>query len=279
MLRNPLLHPGESSRLKALIASYDLEPARDLITQNASPCVSLLRGKKVSGSRVGESRYGGTPDLSDPSRWPRNDNGYYGFFMQLNLEDVPAMDSSPLPANGLFSFFFADDWPAELVASCPVIYQPDCSQLQRTKPCTEDELIRGELYCETTPHRVDFQLGIDLPHYGTDLYWAITEVVGDKKAGDRYFALIRDAINIPTGQSRVGQLLGYSSELNGDMRSRAVQRDTRKSNVEGWRLLWNIGSDFEVGICVGDAGQFYTLIHQDDLRKGVFNRTYTELEV
>ncbi len=270
----PCLSAESEARVRNLVSKYELEEAYDLIASAAVECVTLFRGAEIKRATVGSSRFGGTPDLADKEQWPR-DELYSGFFMQLNLADIPSIAENPLPASGLLSFFVHDDYD---VKDSSVLHFPNVDDLRKIKKPAEEEFACPDLFYDSTPHHVEFEAAIDMPGYGSDFFWEVTEAAGDKKAGDRYLDLASELQHGSNAKRVIGQLLGYHSDLIENMREAAVDHDPRKSTVDNWRLLWRIDSNFEVGLVVGDMGNFFVLIHEDDLGQPDFEKTHTVLE-
>ena len=295
-------------RLRSLIAKHQLEAAEEEIVSHAVECVVLTRGEPEDYSAVGNSRYGGVPDLPPSIPWPTGP-GFpdasgacpcfcYNFLMQVNLGDVPLVEGSPLPSSGMLYYFIGLNESCIDVQGKVIFYDGDPRDLSRgDQPATE--MLLNENYVDLKPHKLRPYLGIDLPGYGTDVFFVIAEKGGTTSkgdGGDRYFKLIDEAVGKSSAVEVDGQLLGHPSELISDMREDAfLVRTGREDKVgtpgystehaaemrEGakqWVQLWRIESDFAVGTCFWDAGNFNVLIREEDLVKGDFSGIYTQLE-
>ncbi len=59
---------------------------------------------------VGSTKFGGSPDLPEDTRWPERNGSLLPFVAQINLAEVAFFDRSHLlPATGLLAFFFDQD--------------------------------------------------------------------------------------------------------------------------------------------------------------------------
>jgi hypothetical protein len=99
-----------------------------------SPAVILgatrLSASEEAASPLGQSRFGGLPDLPEGTAWPAHRKVALTFVGQIRLEDLaPLGVTPPLPPHGLLSFFAADD-----ASACEVIFAPPGTALARTSP-------------------------------------------------------------------------------------------------------------------------------------------------
>jgi uncharacterized protein YwqG len=295
------LNQEHGERLGQLIAKHDLTVVEDVIRAHATECIILDLGDLEKYAKTGNSRYGGIPDLPPSIDWPESEGMYYGFLMQLNLAELPSIQNHPLPSSGMLYFFIDDDEDATDVIAKVVFYQGDMADLRPTAPPDVEKLSIQvqEQYSNLTAHELSARVSIDLPGYGSSVYFKI-EQAADKTdegdGGDRYRNLLEEAIEDPCDDSIGGKLLGLASEVNDDMRVNAVlvksHRDRqlydyeyRKAHeaelskaAEEWRLLWRIDTNFKVGINIWDAGSFYLMIRKDDLASLNFDDIYIQLE-
>ena len=284
--------------LRSLITKHELQAAEDAIVAAAAECCPLVLGRRENYSARGNSRYGGVPDLPASIPWPRSDNGYLTFLMQIDLGEVPSIAKNPLPKTGFLYFFIESDDCASDVRARVRFFRGRRSLLKKTVAPPAEELAH-EYYRNLVPHKITIAAGVDIPTYGSTLFDYVQQSAernqqGD--GGDRLLNLKDDALGLRTNQRQAGQLLGCSSQAHGGMRENAHltsigkrdriydytyrkrnQRELR-SGAEDWRFLWRIDSEFAVGVCIHDAGEFYILIRKPDLSKRDFSRIYVEIE-
>jgi uncharacterized protein YwqG len=297
----PNLSQEHEKRLRNLIVKHDLSVAEDTILSHAVECAALVLGDAENYSTIGNSRYGGVPDLPPILHWPKTDDGYLAFLMQVNITELPMVSNNPLPAKGILYFFIEEDEACTEVVAKVLFYDGDISSLRPADPPPFEQLTltAKESYADLHAHVIHPRLAIDLPSYGSPVFDQINklaEVTDDGDGGDRYFNLIEDAIGITADISIVGQILGLSSQLNDDMRENAVLIQNNRSDkiydyayrkahsedltqsASEWQLLWRIDSDFSVGVNIWDAGSFFVMIHQQNLMNSDFDNIYVEIE-
>jgi uncharacterized protein YwqG len=292
--------------LRRLIAKHALTPVEDAIVEEAAECSLLVRGSREDYAAVGNSRYGGVPDLPPSIPWPRNCESYLNFLMQVNLRDVPTITGSPLPKSGMLYFFLDCDEDGSDVAAQVRFFKGSQTSLRKaTAP--PNEMLCEPYYRNLMPHKIKNDCRIDVPNVGSHLFNQVRQsaemnVTGD--AGDRLFQLSNEARrktsaleNIRNSRD-VGQLLGCVpwSDEGADLREYAVlksigksayisdstymKRDQKKlrAGAVDWRLLWRIRSNLRVGISIHDAGEFNILITIADLKNRDFSKVYVEVE-
>jgi uncharacterized protein YwqG len=143
-------HEALTKDLEALI-----RPAIFIKGKQLCPAPLDLSGKKSKGKpglkkyeealallRLGDSRFGGLPDLPPGTEWPKRDDVPMEFVAQIRLADVAPFDAEKLlPAQGTLLFFYNSQWNSFDMDgdynTCRVIFSdvPD-EKLVRTKPPT-----------------------------------------------------------------------------------------------------------------------------------------------
>lgn len=91
----------EKSFTKKTLAHNWEEPAK--IKELIQPCLVAHYGGKT---KVGSSKFGGTPDLPNGMTWPEFEGHPMVFFAQLNLREIAELyENSDLPKKGMLYFF------------------------------------------------------------------------------------------------------------------------------------------------------------------------------
>lgn len=294
--------PGDAAqRLRQLIAQCQLGAAEELILANAVQCCRLKLGQHEDYTQAGNSRYGGLPDLPPSFPWPRSEDYYLHFLMQVNLADLPPISDNPLPSRGLLCFFLGKEKQFWDVDSALVFYDGPLNLLSRANAPPREET--HSFYLDSVPHRLACAAGIDLPDCDSEVLDQVTKQAwfSDRnQAWDNYFALL---CKIEAGRAErgVGKLLGYPSARQGDMRENAYLAATgsgerilnpdycREHKAElqrgakEWRLLWRIDTASDVGDFVWESGSvepgsFLVLIRDADLARRDFSQVYVEIE-
>src|SRR4051794_39588709 len=108
----PDLSPELSGHLRRLIAKYELTAVADDIFANAAECFALTVAADEDYSSVGNTRFGGDPDLPPNVPWPSTGDPrdpksrFSNFIAQINFAELPPLSSpSPLPPSGVLYLF------------------------------------------------------------------------------------------------------------------------------------------------------------------------------
>ena len=276
------------AELEARIAEREeLGPFAETILGLAMECAHLRTTKPDDYSAVGNSRYGGEPDLPSPDFWPKNEEGRcLEFLMQVNLAELPPLAENPLPASGMLYFFLELMEPAVDIACRVLSYTGDISELRRAEPPGEMVEEAGD---ELNPYRLAALKRIDLPER--------VDEFANAGVNDFYQSLREDLEgNDPAMYpDSAGKLLGYPITLTGDPRENAFLVRNRKADrvfdyafrekmkealteaASHWRLLWRLDSNREVGILIWDAGSIQVIVHEAYLSIGDWNGMYAEV--
>jgi uncharacterized protein (TIGR02996 family) len=251
--------------LKGII-EYDLVDVKDAILSLARPIVTITtKPTKDSLIGVGDSKFGGSPDLPSSTDWPRCERGPLGFLGQIALPDLKrAQVARQLPTDGLLSFFAYQNYISgyqpgvvEGVAgdTC-VLYTADPAGLQRREPPDDLGKVGNEIlpacrlaFCETwdLPDRDD-----NLPRkYAVDL-----KKLRQGERGERLHEVRSDCH--PFGH----HLLGYSVHF----------RTSDPSPGPEWPHLLCLDSDDNLGWSWCDGEHLAIFIREKDLQRGNFTR-------
>jgi uncharacterized protein (TIGR02996 family) len=251
------------------ILEAELVGARELVLKLARPMVTIATKKvKESAISVGDSKFGGLPDLPKGIEWPKCDQGPLAFLGQIALRDLQGTQAAHvLPKDGVLSFFAYDNdgaqpgnfQPEEGVTQ--VFYTADAKQLIRREPPKDFD----ETGYEILPTcRLSFCESWDLPEYG-DKYPS-TNAKDMKKLAkadpDHQLGEIRWKCR-PDGHY-CNHLLGYSCHFRTDDPSPGAD----------WSPLLCLGSDDNLNWNWCDGEHLAIFVHEQDLRKGKFTRIY-----
>ena len=298
--KSPTLSASLLDDLKTHIAGADLSAHQAAILATARPAVALILDGP-SQQILGETRFGGAPDLPLDMDWPRNAAGQaLTFLAQINLSDIPIFENNPLPSSGWLAVFLGLDEPAIDVEHRLLLLPGDAELARATAPDIE-EFANDENYLDMAPQRLKLQLRADIARWATSDFEELTRSLapdpdddGADEIEDALTALSR-ALKPASGVQLLGQLLGHASGIGSDPREDAfVVREVgakflydtahRKTldmtRARNWFNLLRLDS-VEVpnlNFCVWDAGYLNFLIHRDDLEKLDFARVYAAVE-
>ena len=280
---NPELLIELSHNIKAM----DLTPYRDILMKSARVAIDL----KLDGAatmEIGESRFGGAPDLPSGSDWPSAKNGEkLVFLVQINLGEIPPFEGNPFPNRGLLCVFLGLDEPASDVENRLFLF--DDGDLARAAVPSAGEMA-NENYLDIAPQRLKMVLRADVPHWQSR-DWEIISDLMDENEDDEAINALSDLGG--RSSAHIGQLLGHVSGIGRDPRGDAyIVREVPDVNLydfakrseldmtpaQNWLNLLRLDSDSQLGFCVWDAGYLNFLIRHDDLESLDFSRVYGAVE-
>ncbi len=289
-LIQPRPHPSQPLQLPASLA-----PHRTLLKGALTPC--FLFDKTQGSDRSRGCRYGGLPLVPAGTRWPRSPEGPLHFLGQLDFEELAAHREgalSELPEKGLLAFFYDVEnqpWgqePTDRAFWHLVYVPPDVEPVPLLPP---EELMEAERPI-LPARRLIPTLGFSLPDWW-DLHRPAEFASWSDEEGDDFFELRRKLAGGENVDQVVDQVRGHPSWIQDDARIQAQLNasgssldDSQSSTEEArlkreaaqWNLLWQIGSDEELGLVWGSSGALYVLIRDEDLRARRFERAWLILQ-
>jgi uncharacterized protein YwqG/predicted DNA-binding protein (MmcQ/YjbR family) len=264
--------------LANLIEFGGLSRRRQEIEKLAKPAL-LLRTRRAAESRLplGQTKIGGRPDLPQGSAWPTYRDGRpLAFLAQINLAELPeAGKLRSLPTRGLLSFFSVFGWQVDGDADpqlppgdydydwTQVVYQPDdpASLERRPTPANVNAFKAA---------KVEFVPIVSLPTHTRELVVAKLHWKRDVK--DKYEDLVhsfKSAWSYPLGNP-APHLWGGFADYEQDFVDVVARQDLR--------LLFQLASDDNTGMCWGDGGYVYFWIRPEDRQRRNFKRIYTDYQ-
>jgi uncharacterized protein YwqG len=245
---------------------------------------------------IGQSRFGGDPDLPNNFEWPEWHDRELSFLAQVNLADVTRYaPPDMLPSIGILGFFYdlvEQPWgydPRQL-GGFRVTYTPATMPLHRSAQLDGTESLRPCLMtftpCLTLPHPGSWgydqlELQAHLSNEDTERYWDLL---------DRLPHLYSHV-----EQPSQHQLLGHSANVQGDMQLEAqlVSHGIYCGDPSGyqsphalqlaagaqeWKLLLQLDTDKQANVMWGDAGMLYFWIRQSDCQQYRFDRVWMTMQ-
>ena len=212
-------HTGSASQIRAV----------------ARPCLHLFEAGTGESAPLGETRFGGVPDLPVGSDWPRDPEGApLRFYAQIALRELDRTAiAEALPETGMLSFF-AGDLQTESIP-VKVMLTPQGIELGRHRSPADHDPDIGTL----NPVSARFEPGLSFPDF--DANW--TEAIEhDNPDGDL------DALNegfLPPFPV-LGQLLGYAPWSQDDLRAQLHFSDIGRPGQERLLIFQN-WADWEQG--------------------------------
>jgi uncharacterized protein YwqG len=276
-----------SDQVRELIAAVGLEHRASEIMAMLQPA-SAIHTSPTDESKIaiGESKFGGMPDLPIGVAWPDYQGHPLAFVAQINLADVTPYDHDQwLPVSGHLYFFFDANryYDDELYKnhgkdSYQVIYSDeDISHLTRAVEPHNLEL--KYIAC-----RLNFSEILTLPDM--DSYWVATvfgwtqdNLFEDEQDKDAYLKLYDQLIHSDSWHNR---MFGYPYVIQNDVMLEAEEAAynltwdeysyvQRGDSIKTWQLLLQVDSDDNAGMMWDDVGVLYFCIQAKDLRERRFD--------
>jgi len=238
-----------------------------------------------SNIKIGQSKVGGNPDLTNENKWPKAENDKsMSFIAQINCEELSNYDTQQLlPQNGLISFFYCADQEAwgfdpKDKSRFKVLYADNTENLKSTK--FPNDL---EEYSIFKSNRIEFENCLSLPTWEED---SIEGVIQDED-DDNYSEVSSGSEN---------QIFGYANCVQAPMELECQlvtnglfcgdptgYEDPRAKELEkgksDWILLLQVGSeDDKTGMMWGDSGNIYFWIKRQDLLRKNFDNVWCILQ-
>jgi uncharacterized protein YwqG len=271
---------------------------------------------------IGASRFGGDPDLPPHFGWPRRNGQPLDFLAQINLSEVNQLWPSEssielhesgridLPANGWLLFFYdCEEMPwggstkdrggAQVIwVDRPVV------ELGRSPVPLRSASRYGQL--RTSPHRLNFELMLDLPDGSDELYQGeanfpdFRAIYGaqHKEKFEHYEELMHALYGHPHADEWYHHLVGHAQIVQNAMRDECqslvfpivgqtglllpdLQRQRVKECAPDWELLAQLDSDESKEgpqWLWGDVGKLYWWIRRQDLAARDFSNVWVVMQ-
>jgi predicted DNA-binding protein (MmcQ/YjbR family) len=264
--------------LAEMIAGYDLQDRKTDIEQLLLPALRL-KTSPIDEAQLplGSSKIGGHPDLPTSVRWP-NFRGArpLSFLAQIKLDEV-LLDQrlADLPSGGILYVFSVYGWQAEDTADPDTPGgepQQDWTQIlfhdDSTAPLHRCNTPEGA--SEYPAARVTFHPTLCLP-ISVDEPSVVALGLDQSQARrfDEMNSAFTYAANYEDGPHDRHLLLGYADW---------VQRVIDPVKRQDLRLLIQVASDPNTGMCWGDGGYIYAFISKPDLQQRRFSNITTEYQ-
>lgn len=292
----PNLTDEQRGVLRDLIKKHQLESVGEMLESVAQNAIQIVTSTRDDYSSLGTSRIGGVPDLPPNVNWPDIEGKYLVFVAQINLAELPPIEDSPLPRQGILYFFHGYAQPASDIRN-RVLYFDGPSGVLRTAELPDiHDFDEEEDLVAYKPYRILMKPFTSIPQYFSALYRTMHTVFYDHAASDEadfdenYFAL-EDELNASKGfdPNHLSQMLGFpimKSSLEPEYKAQKAREgkylmspeEPDGEEVKKWLLLFELGSHTDAGMCWWDAGYFQYLIHQDDLDRLDFSRCYANIQ-
>jgi uncharacterized protein YwqG len=141
----------QSAVEKAGLAEFDA-----LLRAEARPCFRIGRIIGDFYAEVGNSRFGGQPDLPAGFEWPLDDGAAMTFLAQINLAELAGGFVPDLPGRGWLYFFLGRDEQWQAMPHQIYYFAGPQAELQRRRPPPEIPPVAAFCPRAFTPNKVVF---------------------------------------------------------------------------------------------------------------------------
>jgi uncharacterized protein YwqG len=239
--------------------------------------------------QLGQSKFGGMPDLPANLEWPSMNSAPMEFIAQIQLAEAQPYDSANLlPSHGLLSFFY--DASQETYGADPkdkaglkVLYlTEEASSLQRTDlppllPAEARSRVCSVGFSQELTMTLQPNLEVSTLKWSDD----------DQEKYDSALQALAGGSQHP-----IHRMLGFPDTIQDDMRmecqlaangiadpaSEPEQVAKLAAGANDWLLLLQVDSDESVGMRWANAGMLYFWIRRDDLANQRFEHVWVVLQ-
>jgi uncharacterized protein YwqG len=295
------------------LESCGLQAIRDQLLPLTYPCYRI-HATLPSEDDIPKSHLAGLPDLPEGFSWPMEDDEHQTFLAQIHLDDLPEPRIGALPEKGTLWVFLGADEPAYDIQHHVIFSDAPKSELQPMPPpgetVFEDERqfsrlnLDFELACSLDEtYKIEaldpYYSDIDALRFKIGQYTDLSQILGHGLAvsgnprEEAYLVrcgkprLIHHThLTAADVQSRIEEaladqntrLVDYNRALLEDIGWYHEHKENHPEEIRKWRLLIQINSYMDAGMCWWDAGYLQFWIHEDDLAQRNFSNTYCGLE-
>ncbi|MGD6780164.1 YwqG family protein [Sutcliffiella horikoshii] len=259
-------------KVDPLLSEHDLTHKKLAITAAFKHAIKLGKNKiDEMDIPVGSSKIGGSPDLPAGWEFPRYEDDYLTFMLQVNLSEAKPYDKDNLlPESGILYLFYEaleQPWGFDGDEGCfKVLYfAGDLGELERKKsPSIRTEFVAFPAF------QLSFETMVTLPESPETLDFA------DDDEEANYFDFRQELVQ---PEDRNGKVVPAHYMLGEPLN---IQDDVLEELFEGGKdpvLLFQIDSDEELAdVMWGDSGMLYFCMEREDLMEKRFDRVRFTLQ-
>lgn len=259
-------------KIEQLLNEHDLSHHKSAIIANLKNSIKLNKIKiDENDIQLGSSKIGGSPDLPAGWEFPRYEDDYLTFMLQVNLSEAKPYDKDNLlPESGILYLFYEvmeQPWGFEEDEGCfKVLYfDGDMGELERK----ESPSSRTEFGAIPT-FQLSFEQMVTLSENPANLDFS------DEEEEENYFNLRQELMQPEDEDGNVipaHYMLGEPMNIQND-----VFEELFEDGIEPV-LLFQVDSDEEeLGVLWGDSGMLYFCLEKEDLKEKRFDRVAFTLQ-
>ncbi len=264
--------------LNKLITEFNLEEYKDEIYKLSAPTIIFKSSKLDKYENIGNTRFGGFPDLPEDIDWPisngendKEDKGkFYNFICQINLQDIAHLNNY-LPKSGLL-YFFSGEYYSEPEIKI-IYYSGDLNKLVK-KEVDNDNIVGGLVAVDIInntaskvpmykAYKVKIENILTIPN--PYLNKVKKSVIGQNKEIEDRYSDMYDNYHESLEEEYTASMLGhfyweYEVKDNEDFLYALI--------------LLEVNSDRKIDFCFSDAGILAFSINEKDLKNKNFEKIY-----
>ena len=247
------LSPQLLDELNAAITRRHLESVSDEIRDNTTECYAMISVGDDDYSSLGNTRFGGDPDLPTDLSWPTDPEvvqpTYSNFIAQINFAELPRLTiDTGLPQCGiLYLFIRYMESAADPVILDTLFFDGNIDSLVRRHVPDADSLCNDYLV-DLIPQRIQAVPAISLANYRKQFRQHIEENTQEVDGEDGNLRRIYLDSDLRR-EGQIGQLLGFANA--GDEREN-LYRQVALARLGKRRLIyndyWNTMQEYEAYI-------------------------------
>ncbi|MGE6257081.1 YwqG family protein [Heyndrickxia sporothermodurans] len=269
--------------LDGLLQKFNLLHKKEEILRIAVPAIRLVKESTDEEELpIGQSKFGGLPDLPSTISFPTYKNGDLTFLAQLNLQEVEVFDQKQLlPKKGFLYFFYdieeqpwgfdTDDHDAYKV----LYFDGDVNELKRTPYPKETED-----YSPLPSYKINFEEIFTFPEEfdgggfneeESENYYEFRSSVVETNHENELSTypmhyMLGEPYNIQNNVFE--EIVYYDNKEKLDWYSKELNEASNQMV-----LLFQMDSDDDLNVMWGDAGIIYFCINKEDLKNQKFAQT------
>lgn len=264
------------------IKKYKLEKYEKEIIRAARAGILITTTKPDKYARVGNTRFGGIPDLPEGMKWPiatKQDsreepslkNRCLHFICQINLEDIAKFKDIPvkLPQKGIL-YLFGD--PMEMIDSKVIFFSGNTKKLKKYQVSDSMKFLyvaRGADYYK--PYQAEFKSVINIP--SADMLQdcdaksngGLEIGSDDRKIYEKFERSLMPNRKKDGEHYMFGYQLFYGGDnANPEKLAAKAARDKKMKKPEDWICFLEIHSDKHVRFKFENPKTYYIMINKKD---------------
>jgi uncharacterized protein YwqG len=215
------ISPELRAELDAGIARRHLSAVADEIRKNATECYALVAIDDDDYSELGNTRFGGDPDLPDGWDWPidpeADEPTFSNFIAQINFAELPQLSiGSGLPSRGILYLFVRFMEGAAFPVVLDSLYFDGPMDLLARRPSPDAESLCDEYLVDLIPQRIRAVPSVSLAMFQKQFRQHIetnTSEIDDEdwNFGENGISRLIDLESDLQREGQIGQLLGYAN--------------------------------------------------------------------